>query len=134
MKIENLLEIEQLVNLNLLRDLNLHNNPTKEIEDYRLAIVFKLPKLTILDRRKVDPLEKVNALNIFQPSPEYVASRDHMTNLIFNMIQDHRVKESTLPNLDSPYPILILCGPDGSCAAELARKLAKEYTEYFVYV
>jgi hypothetical protein len=82
-----------LVNLNLLRNLNLHNNQAKDIEDYRLAVIYKLPKLTMLDRRKVDPLEKVNAVNLFQPSPEYIASRDHMTNFIFNMLQDHKIKE-----------------------------------------
>ena len=129
-----MIEIEHLVNLNLLRDFNLNNNPAKEIEDYRLAVIFKLPKLTMLDRRRVDPLEKVNAVNLFQPTPEYIASRDHMTNFIFNMIQDHKVKECTLPNIESPYPILILCGPEGSGVSDLARKLAKEYPEYFDYM
>lgn len=123
-----------MVSLNLLRELNLHNNPAKEVEDYRMAVLYKLPKLIMLDRRKVDALEKVNAVNLFQPSPEYIASRDHMTNFIFNMIQDHKVKESTLPNIDSPYPILILCGPDGSGVGDVARRLAKEYSEYFDYV
>lgn len=79
--------------MSLLRDLNLHSNPIREIEDYRLAVVFKLPKLTILDRRNIDPVDKINSNNLFHPSPEYIASRDHMTNFIFNIIQDHRVKE-----------------------------------------
>ena len=92
-KISNLIEIEYLVNLNLLRDLNFHHNPIRELEDYRLSVIFKIPKLTLLDRRKIDAGDKVNATNIFNPSPEYIASRDHMTNFIFNMIQDHRVKE-----------------------------------------
>ena len=82
-----------MVNLNILRDLNLHNNPVREVEDYRLAVIFKIPKLTMLDRRKIDPTDKVNAQNLFHPSPEYIASRDHMTNFIFNIIQDHKVKE-----------------------------------------
>lgn len=79
--------------MNILRDLNLHNNPVREVEDYRLAVIFKIPKLTMLDRRKIDPTDKVNAQNLFHPSPEYIASRDHMTNFIFNIIQDHKVKE-----------------------------------------
>jgi len=153
-----LLEIEHLVNLNILRDLNLHNNAVREVEDYRLAVIFKIPKLTMLDRRKIDPTDKVNAQNLFHPSPEYIASRDHMTNFIFNIIQDHKIKErfftlyfelnfnfckiknqntflkSTLPSIDSPYPILILCGPEGSGSAEIARKLAEDYSGYFDYV
>jgi hypothetical protein len=91
-----LVEIQHLVDLNLLRDLNLHNNPVREVEDYRLAVIFKIPKLTMLDRRKIDPTDKVNAKNLFHPSPEYIASRDHMTNFIFNIIQDHKVKERWL--------------------------------------
>lgn len=92
-KISTLNEIEHLVSLNLLRDLNFHHNPIRELEDYRLSVIFKIPKLTSLDRRKIDAGDKVNANNIFNPSAEYIASRDHMTNFIFNMIQDHKVRE-----------------------------------------
>lgn len=86
-------EIDYLVDLNLLRDLNLINNPINKAENYRLSVVFKLPKLNILDRIKIDPTDKVNSKNLFHPSPEYIASRDHMTNFIFNIIQDHQVRE-----------------------------------------
>ena len=134
MKINNLNEIEYLVKLNLLRDLNLHRNPICVIEDYYMSVIFKISKLTILDRKKIDQYDKVNSNNIFNPSPEYIASRDHMTNFIFNIIQDHKVKESTLPSIDSPYPILILCGPEGAGANEIARKLSNEYPGYFDYV
>ncbi len=48
----------------------------------------------MLDRRKIDAGDKVNATNIFNPSAEYIASRDHMTNFIFNMIQDYKVREA----------------------------------------
>lgn len=92
-KINNIEQIDNLVSLNLLRNLNLLNNPLRELENYRLAVVFKLPKLTSLDRRKVDPAEKVNANNLFYPSSEYIASRLHIRNLIFNLVQDQKVKE-----------------------------------------
>lgn len=91
-------EIEHLLNLNLLRELNLLQNPIREVTDYRLSILYKLPKVTHLDRRKVDPAEKANANSLFNPSIEYIASRDHMTNLVFSFIQDHRVKERFLKN------------------------------------
>lgn len=82
-----------MINLPLLRDLNFHQNPIREVNDYRSSIIFKLPRLTSLDRRKVDPSEKVNASSLFNPSVEYIAARDHMTNLVFSFIQDHRLKE-----------------------------------------
>ena len=97
-KINNLSEIDHLVKLNLLRDLNFHHNPIVELEDYCLSVIFKIPKLVMLDRKKVDPNDKVNSNNIFNPSPEYIASRDHMTNFIFNIIQDHKVKERYFAN------------------------------------
>jgi len=39
-----------------------------------------------------------------------------------------------LPSLDTPYPILILCGPEGSATGDLSRKLAEDYPGYFDYV
>ena len=89
-------EIDFLGGFNLLRDVNLHHNPIREIENYRLSVIFKLPKLTMLDRRKIDANEKVNAENTLNPSPEYLASRDHMTHLIFNVIHGQKVKERYL--------------------------------------
>ena len=88
----------------------------------------------MLDRRRVDSLEKVKATNRYKPNIEFIASRDHMTNYVFNFIHDHRVKESTLPSVDSPYPILILCGTEGSGKNAIGRKLAEEYPDYFDYV
>ncbi|RNA05683.1 Leucine-rich repeat and guanylate kinase domain-containing [Brachionus plicatilis] len=133
-RIASLSEIEHLTALNLLRDLNLISNPVREAEDYYSAVIFKLPKLVFLDNRKIDSNDKVNAKNLFHPSAEYIASRDHMTNFIFNIIQDHKVRESTLPNIDSPYPILLLCGPEGSGTSHMATRLAKQFPEYFDYV
>ena len=96
-----------LIELELLRDLNLHQNPIREVADYRLSIVYRLPKLTTLDRRKIDPAEKVTGNSLFNPTVEYIASRDHMTNLVFSFIQDHRVKErydiNTLLSLHVPF-------------------------------
>ena len=82
-----------MVNFNLLRELNLSHNELRQVENYKLAVIFKLSKLTMLDRRKVDSMDKVKANNLFKPSAEYLASRDHMTNLMFNFIQSHQVKE-----------------------------------------
>ena len=93
-KISQLSDINHLIELNILRELNLANNPIQQVDDYQLTILFKLPKLSVLDGERVEPADKVNAKNIFMPSCEYIAARDHMTNFLFNFIQDHQVKET----------------------------------------
>ncbi|CAF0904939.1 unnamed protein product, partial [Didymodactylos carnosus] len=130
---QNLSEIDHLSELRLLRDLSLQRNKVTEIDDYRLSVIFKLPQLTSLDRRKIDAVEKVEAKQMFNPTLEYFASRDHMTNIVFSFLPDHRVQESTLPNIETPYPMLILSGPDGCGRIELAHRLVEEFSEFFGY-
>ncbi|CAF1030136.1 unnamed protein product [Rotaria sp. Silwood1] len=132
-QLHNLSDIDRLSEFRLLRDLNLRGNKITEIDDYRLSIIFKLQHLTILDRRKIDAAEKIESKQMFNPSSEYFASRDHMTNVVFSFLQDHRVQESTLPNIETPYPMLILSGPDGCGRIELAHRLVEEFSEFFGY-
>ena len=40
---------------------------------------------------------------------------------------------STLPNIEIPYPILVLVGPQGSGKKDLSLKLVEEFPDYFVY-
>jgi hypothetical protein len=40
---------------------------------------------------------------------------------------------STLPNIETPYPMLILSGPEGSGRIELAHRLVEEFSEFFGY-
>ncbi|CAF1335608.1 unnamed protein product [Rotaria sordida] len=132
-QLHNLADIDRLSEYRLLRDLNLRGNKITEIDDYRLSIIFKLQHLTILDRRKIDAAEKIESKQMFNPSSEYFASRDHMTNVVFSFLQDHRVQESTLPNIETPYPMLILSGPEGCGRIELAHRLVEEFSEFFGY-
>ena len=41
---------------------------------------------------------------------------------------------STLPSVESPYPILILCGPEGCGRVEISKKLVDDYPDYFDFV
>ncbi|CAF3210006.1 unnamed protein product [Rotaria socialis] len=132
-QLHNLSDIDRLSEFHLIRDLNLRGNKITEIDDYRLSIIFKLQHLTVLDRRKIDAAEKIESKQMFNPSSEYFASRDHMTNVVFSFLQDHRVQESTLPNIETPYPMLILSGPDGCGRIELAHRLVEEFSEFFGY-
>lgn len=52
-------EIKFIKDLNMLRDLNLLRNPIQELPDYRLLIIYRVPRLKELDRKKIDVKEKV---------------------------------------------------------------------------
>lgn len=40
---------------------------------------------------------------------------------------------STLPSVETPYPMLVLVGPQGSGKKDLAMKLVEEFGDYFGY-
>ncbi|KAK3544761.1 hypothetical protein QTP86_026784, partial [Hemibagrus guttatus] len=117
----------------LLRELNLKRNPIQEQPDYRLAVIFILNHLTVMDEQPVTVEEKVSAVNKYDPSLELVAARDHMTHVMYQHIQPQGIFDSTLPSLDTPYPMLVLTGPQACGKRELAHKLCHEYSDYFGY-
>ncbi|XP_070785279.1 leucine-rich repeat and guanylate kinase domain-containing protein [Enoplosus armatus] len=127
-------ECKHFHDLFLLRDLNLLENPVQEKPDYRLAVVFLLQHLTVLDQEKVTAEEKVSSVNKYDPPLDVVAARDHMTHLVYQLMQPQMVYDSsTLPSADSPYPMLVLTGPQGCGKRELAHRLCQEFSEYFAY-
>ncbi|XP_042367530.1 leucine-rich repeat and guanylate kinase domain-containing protein isoform X2 [Plectropomus leopardus] len=126
-------ECKHIHDLFLLRDLNLLGNPIQEQPDYRLAVVFLLQHLTVLDQDKVTAEEKVSAVNKYDPPLDVVAARDHMTHLVYQLMQPQVLYDSTLPSADSPYPMLVLTGPEGCGKRELAHRLCQELSEYFAY-
>ncbi|XP_041717942.1 leucine-rich repeat and guanylate kinase domain-containing protein-like isoform X1 [Coregonus clupeaformis] len=104
-------EATHIHDLWLLRELNLQRNPVQEQLDYRLAVIFLLQHLTVLDQEKVTAEEKVSALNKYDPPLEVVAAREHMSHMVYQLMQPQVINDSTLPSLDSPYPMLLLTGP-----------------------
>ncbi|KAK7102788.1 leucine-rich repeat and guanylate kinase domain-containing protein-like [Littorina saxatilis] len=126
-------EISEIEKLRMLRELNLLRNPIQEMPDCRLAILFRIPSLTELDRHKVKVEEKIAAKNMFDPSLEVIAARDHIMHVVYNFLQPSRVWDSTLPNVETPYPMLVLVGPQGSGKRDLAIKLVDEFSDYFGY-
>ncbi|XP_047431488.1 leucine-rich repeat and guanylate kinase domain-containing protein isoform X2 [Mugil cephalus] len=126
-------ECKHIHDLLLLRDLNLLGNPVQEQPDYRLAIIFLLQHLTVLDQEKVTAEVKVSSINKYDPPLDVVAARDHMTHLVYQLMQPQVLYDSTLPSVDSPYPMLVLTGPQCCGKRELAHRLCQEFSEYFAH-
>jgi len=124
-------EVDYLVELKSLRTFSLADNDVQNAADYRRMVVFKLQWLTELDNVPVTVEEKVNAVNLFAPPPEVLASIDHMTHLVYSFMQPQQLRECTLPSVDTPYPMMVLCGPQLSGKRELTHMLAKNFPDYF---
>ncbi|KAM4615652.1 LOW QUALITY PROTEIN: leucine-rich repeat and guanylate kinase domain-containing protein [Polymixia lowei] len=126
-------EATHIHDLFLLSELNLQRNPVQEQLDYRLSVIFLLQHLTRLDQERVTAEEKVSSVNKYDPPLEVVAARDHMTHLVYQLMQPQVLYDSTLPSIDSPYPMLVLTGPQACGKRELAHRLCQEFNEYFAY-
>ncbi|XP_068526221.1 leucine-rich repeat and guanylate kinase domain-containing protein isoform X2 [Anas acuta] len=124
-------ELEYIQDLPLLRVLNLLKNPVQEQTDYWLSVIFMLPQLTELDLKKISVEEKVDAVNKYDPPPEVVAANDHMTQIMYGMLQPQWIFDSTLPSLDAPYPMLVLVGPLACGKRELTHRICRQFKNFF---
>ncbi|XP_061323949.1 leucine-rich repeat and guanylate kinase domain-containing protein isoform X4 [Pezoporus flaviventris] len=130
-QIAELSELKHLEDLPLLRVLNLLKNPVQEQADYWLSVIFMLLKLTELDLKKISVKEKVAAVNKYDPPPEVVAAKDHMTHVMRGMMQPQKIFDSTLPSLDTPYPMLVFAGPVACGKRELTHKICRQFNNFF---
>uniref|UniRef100_F6YJR2 Leucine rich repeats and guanylate kinase domain containing n=1 Tax=Ornithorhynchus anatinus TaxID=9258 RepID=F6YJR2_ORNAN len=126
-------ELEYIDDLPLLRVLNLLKNPVQENSEYWLLVLFMLLRLTELDGKKIEVKEKVAAVNKYDPPPEVIAARDHLTHVVHSMMQPQKIFDSTLPSLDAPYPMLVLVGPQDCGKRELAQRLCRQFSAFFRY-
>jgi len=67
-KISNLSDIDPLEQLPKLRSLSLIDNPIVKKQNYRLYVIHKLPKLTLLDFRKIKQKERLASDKLFGQS------------------------------------------------------------------
>ncbi|XP_786893.3 leucine-rich repeat and guanylate kinase domain-containing protein [Strongylocentrotus purpuratus] len=130
-QVADITDLQYIEGLKLLRHLTLLRNPIQDIEDYRLSLLFRIPQMVELDRHRVEVEEKIAAVNLFEPPMEVIAAQDHRRALIYSSLKQSKVLMSTLPSIETPYPVLVLVGPRGSGKQALAQRLVKEFTEYF---
>ncbi|KAJ8374172.1 hypothetical protein SKAU_G00047520 [Synaphobranchus kaupii] len=131
--ISNIKEAKHIHDLPLLRELNLLRNPVQDEADYRLAVVFLLQQLSILDQLEIIAEEKVSAVNKYDPPAEVTAARDHMMHLVYQLRQPQVIFDSTLPSLNTPYPMLVLSGPQACGKRELTHRLCRDFSQFFAY-
>jgi len=75
-KITNLNDIDPLSELPSLRSLSLLDNLVAKKQNYRLYIIHKLPRLTLLDFRKVKQKERIAAEKLFGPAGKGEKGKD----------------------------------------------------------
>ncbi|NWV15809.1 LRGUK protein, partial [Ptilonorhynchus violaceus] len=130
-QVAELRELEWITNLPLLRVLNLLKNPLQERAGYWLWAVFLLLQVTDLDLKKLSVEDKVAAVNKWDPPPAVVAAEDHRLHLLRNILQPQRVLDSTLPDFDDPYPMLVLLGPVACGRRQLSHKICRQFKNSF---
>uniref|UniRef100_A0A3Q2XHD2 Leucine rich repeats and guanylate kinase domain containing n=1 Tax=Hippocampus comes TaxID=109280 RepID=A0A3Q2XHD2_HIPCM len=114
-----------LNNLHLLGSINLERN--------QKYLLFLIQHLTLLDQEKVTIEEKVLSINKYDPPLDVVAARDHMTQLMYQLMQPQHLYDTTLPSADAPYPMLVLTGPQGCGKREMAHRLCEDFEDFFAY-
>ncbi|NXK65589.1 LRGUK protein, partial [Sylvietta virens] len=130
-QVAELSELKWLSDLPLLRVLNLLKNPLQEQKGYWLSAIFLLLQVTELDLKRVSVEEKVAAVNKEDPPPEVVAAEDHRSQVLHNIRQPQRVLDSTMPDVNEPYPILVLLGPVAGGRRQLSLKICKKFKNVF---
>ncbi|NXD01385.1 LRGUK protein, partial [Certhia familiaris] len=130
-QVAELSELKWIEDLPLLRVLNLLQNPLQEQDGYWLSAIFMLLQVTELDLKKVSVEEKVAAVNKEDPPPEVVAAEDHRIQVLYNSQQPQRVLDSTLANVDEPYPMLVLLGPVAGGRRQLSLRICRKFKNFF---
>ncbi|KAI8831413.1 hypothetical protein BC829DRAFT_449357 [Chytridium lagenaria] len=97
---------------------------------YRLAILYRLPRLTVLDSLPVTCKEKVSALNRHAPPAMVIAAEEHAHRLQRQSRLYARIKTVDLLRAERLRPI-VLCGPNGVGKRTLTRRLLAEFPHIY---
>ncbi|KAI8819666.1 uncharacterized protein EV422DRAFT_507299 [Fimicolochytrium jonesii] len=102
--------------------------------DYRLRIVFRLPRLTVLDGLPVTAEEKTAAINMFSPPPPMVASVQH-AEMLKNYVLPRMVTigKVELMRARRLRPVVI-CGSKGVGKRSLAQRLTTTHPDIYTLI
>ncbi|KAJ3114620.1 hypothetical protein HDU96_001874 [Phlyctochytrium bullatum] len=96
----------------------------------RLLLLYRLPRLTILDSLPVTCEEKVAALNRHSPPSFVTASLDHAKLIQRQIRQYAKIKAVDLVRAHRLRP-LVMCGPNGVGKRTLTRRLLAEFPHIY---
>eukprot|EP01135_Chromosphaera_perkinsii_P012267 Nk52_evm4s2630 gene=Nk52_evmTU4s2630 len=130
-KVIDITQVRYVKNLRLLRDLNLSKNDVQSLEDYRSTLLFKLPRLTMLDRQEATAEQKVAAVNQFNPPPEIIASKFHSQQVMNDVRQQAKVRVSTPASEELDFRPIVFVGPVGVGKRTLRKKLLGDYPDIY---
>jgi hypothetical protein len=124
--ITNLEEIKYIMDLSLLTDIFMHNNPVFNDKDYRLKVIYNLPTLKTLDGIVITEFEKVDSINIFQP-PDFVVNSISQINGFYKSL----LLNANLHSPDKLYInnvcLIILCSNPSCGKQKYINRLVMEY-------
>ncbi|KAK4468201.1 hypothetical protein MN116_008360 [Schistosoma mekongi] len=114
-----------------LQNLNLKNNPICDQNNYFQKVIFCLNYLKILDDCQVSIMDKVRSLLYNEPSLEQLAKEDHRVNLLHQFTKPQQLRDCTLSNINTSYPILAIIGPIGMNKRRIRKLLHHKLDNYF---
>ncbi|KAJ3220200.1 hypothetical protein HDU67_005526 [Dinochytrium kinnereticum] len=151
-KLDSLEEVERIAGLPMLTELVIRGNPLQKLlqrggEDdvgqddgfnesirigsgYRLSILYRVPRLVILDSLPVTCEEKVSSQNRHNPPAMVVAAHEHAKRLQRHTRLYARIKAVDLIRAERLRPV-VLCGPNGVGKRTLTRRLLAEFPHIY---
>lgn len=74
-------QVRYIFDIKSLVHVNFEENPINNVVDYRTGLIFRMKHVVSVDNVAVDPLDKVAAVNLFDPPPETAAAVDHAVQI-----------------------------------------------------
>lgn len=107
------------------------NHPTAAYSpSWRLYIIYRVPRLLVLNKIPVVTEEKVAAVNYYNPPTEVSISIQHMNNIKLTAQWNAKIKCEDLLQSGRLRPI-VLCGPNGAGKRSLYTRLLLEFPHIY---
>jgi len=119
-------DVRFIFKISSLVHLDFRGNPINETVEYRTGLIFRMKHVVTIDGQTVDPLDKVGAVNLFDPPPQTVAAVDHAMQTSSAVKKKAVVHAFHLASADDVYPMLVLVGPATAGKRELQHALCAD--------